>query len=207
MFLKKFALALALALTALSVPAQAAGPKQTVAVAPLSSIEVQDLTYMREEEKLARDIYLKLDGQWGLVPFANVSAGEQNHMDAVLKLLRKYRLPDPAAGLLIGEFANSELQALYDKLLEQGLLTNIDALKVGGVIEEADILDLADAMAHADNVDLDVLYGNLQCGSRNHLRAFAGWLQAITGQAYQAQVIAQEDVDAILATAREKCGR
>jgi len=118
MFLKKSALALALALTALSVPAPAAGRAPAVAVAPLSSIETQDLSFMREEEKLARDVYLALHEQWGLVPFASISAGEQKHMDAVLALLRKYGLPDPAATLFIGEFADAELQAWYGESLD-----------------------------------------------------------------------------------------
>ena len=78
---------------------------------------------------------------------------------------------------------------------------------MGGFIEETDILDLRDAMRNTHNTDIDTVYGRLQCGSRNHLRAFAGVIKAITGRAYAAQVLAQTDVDAILAAPREHCGR
>jgi hypothetical protein len=205
MRLKKLSPVLAALMLVLSVPAEAGGRQQ--AVAPLSSLETQDLSFMREEEKLARDAYLVLYEQWGLTPFSNISGSEQRHMDALLKLLQKYRLPDPASGLAIGEFVNLELQALYKNLMSQGLRSDVDALQVGGVIEETDILDLQDAMTHADNADIDTVYGRLQCGSRNHLRAFARVLKAITGQDYSAQVMAQEDVDAILAAPQEQCGR
>ncbi len=35
-------------------------------------------------------------------------------MNALLKLLKKYDLPDPAANTAIGEFTNPALQTLYD---------------------------------------------------------------------------------------------
>ena len=205
MFMKKLSPVLAALMLVLSVPAEAAGRPQPAAA--LSSLEKQDLTFMREEEKLARDVYLALYEQWGLTPFSNISSSEQQHMDALLQLLKKYRLPDPAAGLVLGEFANKELQALYNSLIEQGTRSDVDALQVGGIIEETDILDLQDALARNDNTDIDTVYGRLQCGSRNHLRAFAGVLKAITEKDYSAQVMAQQDVDAILAAPRERCGR
>lgn len=200
-------LAMSLAsLTALGLPAQAAGRNSGPTLFTLSSAERQDLAFMREEEKLARDVYLALYEQWGLTPFANIAGSEQRHMDAVLMLLRKYRLPDPAAGLLAGEFANTRLQALHDDLLAQGRLSDVDALKVGGVIEETDLQDLDGALARSDNADIDQVYARLQCGSRNHLRAFARVLEAITGQDYKAQVMDPVAVEAILASPRESCG-
>jgi len=205
MFMNKLSPVLAAVMLVLSIPADAAGRPQQLAT--LSSLEKQDLTFMREEEKLARDVYLALYEQWGLTPFSNISSSEQRHMDAVLQLLRKYRLPDPAANLVLGEFANQELQALYNSLIEQGARSDVDALRVGGIIEETDILDLQDALARNDNTDIDTVYDRLQCGSRNHLRAFAGVLKAITGQDYLAQVMVQQDVDDILAAPRERCGR
>ena len=210
MSLKKFSPVLAAILLALSMPAGSAGlPRNLSALSSLSlsNLEAQDLTFMREEEKLARDVYLALYEQWGLTPFSNISGSEQRHMDALMQLLRKYRLADPTANLAIGEFANGELQALYDKLIAQAALSDVDALKAGGFIEETDILDLRDAMRNTHNTDIDTVYGRLQCGSRNHLRAFAGVIKAITGRAYAAQVLAQTDVDAILAAPREHCGR
>ena len=53
----------------------------------LSDIEVEGLLYMREEEKLARDVYLTLYDQWNINIFKNIAASEQTHTDAVKILL------------------------------------------------------------------------------------------------------------------------
>ena len=188
-------------------PRQAA-PGQSLAVYVAPTVEeAEDMLYMREEEKLARDVYLTMYEAWELVPFANVAASEQKHMDAMLKLLRKYRLPDPAAGNAIGEFTDPDLQKLYDELVDKGMKGPDDALLVGGLIEEVDMVDIRDAMDRATQPDIDAVYANLVCGSRNHLRAFATAYEALTGSAYTAQLLPQDAVDAILDAPVERCGR
>lgn len=164
---------------------------------------------MREEEKLARDTYhtlYEVYGVYGLTVFSNIESSEQSHMDAILKLLIKYALPDPAAGKAIGEFADHELQALYDLLIEKGMKSPLDALQVGGIIDETDMEDIKAAMERSSHVDIDSTYDNLLCGSRNHLRAFAANIVAMTEQAYKALVLPQWEVDEILASAMENCG-
>jgi len=153
---------------------------------------------MREEEKLARDVYLTLFDLWGTPVFASISTSEQQHMDAILDLLILYKLPDPTVGKPIGVFVNTELQALYDALIARGKQSALDALLVGGVIEETDIEDLNQAIVTARLSNIDKVYTNLLNGSYNHLRAFASNIQALTGQRYVAQVLSQETVDSIL---------
>jgi hypothetical protein len=153
---------------------------------------------MREEEKLARDVYLTLHDIWGTTVFANIATSEQQHMDAILSLLITYKLPDPTVGKMVGEFVNVELQALYNTLIERGKRSALDALLVGGIIEETDIVDLNAAIATARPSNIDKVYTNLLNGSYNHLRAFASNIQALTGLPYQAQVVSQEIVDSIL---------
>lgn len=197
----------ALALASLSgLSAHAAGPRNN-AIAHLAVAEAQDLVFMREEEKLARDVYLALFQQWGLTPFTRIANSEQRHMDTLLLMLRKYGLSDPAAGRVAGEFSNPDLQALHDHLLEVGALGEVEALKVGGAVEETDLQDLDVARTRTDNTDLRRIYARLECGSRNHLRAFASGVEALTGQSYQAQVLEPAKVNAILAGAQEACGR
>lgn len=207
---KKSAVAIALAwAVALSAPLYAAygsGSTRT-SVSSLSAVEKTDLLFMREEEKLARDVYLTLYESWKLTVFSNIASSEQSHMDALLKLLRTYRLPDPAAGNEIGEFSNPALQSLYNTLIAKGATSALDALQVGGIIEETDMHDLVEAIEHSDNADIDATYESLLCGSRNHLRAFAGSLTSMTGQPYTAQVITQDEVDLILGSPVEQCGR
>ena len=209
------ALALAVS-TSVSIPAIAAtawGGPDNVPTAPVArvaattSVEAADLTFMREEEKLARDVYLKLNEQYDLAIFANFSGSEQRHMDSLLNLLVKYRLPDPVAGHAIGVFVDEDLQALYNQLIAAGSTDVASAVRVGGLIEEVDLEDLNTAAANTTKADVDRVYSNLACGSRNHLRSFAATLKTLTGNAYAAQKLPQATVDAILAAPMERCGR
>jgi len=52
--------------------------------------ETQGLIMMREEEKLARDVYTTLNAKWGENVFANISRAESQHMNAVGNLLTRY---------------------------------------------------------------------------------------------------------------------
>lgn len=194
---------LAAMLLACSVQIQAA---QAASRVNLTSEETADLLYMREEEKLARDAYLTLYERWALATLANIAVSEQRHMDSMLGLLVKYALPDPAANNAVGVFSNPILQSLYHDLVALGSTSASNALLVGGVIEETDMRDILAAMDTATRTDIDKVYGNLLCGSRNHLRAFVGALEAMTRQPYVAQVLTQAEVDAIVETPFERCG-
>ncbi len=187
----------------------AAAPAQPEASpnALLSDAEAEGLLYMREEEKLARDVYLTLYDEWGQTIFQNIAASEQQHMDMVLTLLNTYGLEDPAAGKDVGEFTNPELQALYDQLVAQGRQSLADALKVGAAIEEIDILDLRERLAQTDKADIQTVYQNLMSGSENHLRAFTGTLERQTGEVYQPQYLSPEDYEAILQAAPSQGGQ
>lgn len=181
------------------VPArEALAAGQHAATTTLTAQEKSDLIFMREEEKLARDVYLTLYDVWGTPVLANIALSEQQHMDAILNLLNLYKLPDPSVGKLVGEFVNAELQALYNELVERGRQSVVEALKVGGVIEETDIEDLVTAMDTARPANIDNVYQNLLNGSYNHLRSFASNLHALTGEPYTAQVVSQSVVDSIL---------
>jgi len=177
------------------------------ATLPLSAEEGADLLFMREEEKLARDTYLTLYELWDLAIFSKIASSEQMHMNAMLKLLKKYELSDPAADTEIGEFSNDALQTLYNTLVVTGEQSALDALKVGGIIEETDMRDIKAAIVRSEKEDIDAVYENLLCGSRNHLRGFAQNILELTEQPYVAQVLYQSEVDEILASPMEKCGK
>jgi len=172
----------------------------------LSEVEKTDLTFMREEEKLARDTYLTFYELYDFTVFSNIASSEQMHMNALLNLLKKYKLPDPAAGNEIGEFTNTDLQTLYNTLIATGQQGGLAALNVGGLIEEKDMIDLKRAIADSQKADIDATYTTLMCGSRNHLRGFAKNIEAVTGTTYIAQLLTQAEVDAILQSPMERCG-
>ena len=184
----------------------AAAPDATTALpSSLSADEIAGLEFMREEEKLAHDVYVALHAFWGVPVFANIAESETEHTTAILDLLLKHGIEDPAAGKPEGVFEDPQLQQLYDALVAAGQASLVDALKVGALIEETDIQDIVQRQALTDEDDILRVYGSLLCGSRNHLRAFAAQLLA-QGVAYEAQVIPQAEWDAIAASARETCG-
>jgi hypothetical protein len=138
----------------------------------VSAEEAASLLYMREEEKLARDVYNALYATWGQPTFQNIASSEQTHMDAVKQLLDRYGLTDPA--LAPGQFTDPNLQALYNQLVAQGSTSLTDALNVGAQIEQTDIADLQSRLTQTDNADIQFVYNNLLSGSYNHLAAFTG---------------------------------
>ncbi len=172
-------------------------------VQDLSDTEVEMLEKMRQEEKLARDVYLTLYEKWGLRVFSNIAQSEQTHMDAIKVLLDKYGLEDPAADNVIGVFKDQAFTDLYNSLVEKGNVSLTEALKVGATIEDLDIKDLEDEIALTDNQDIRMVFQNLMKGSRNHLRSFYGLIVA-NGETYEPQYISQEEFDAIVNSPKER---
>jgi hypothetical protein len=171
-------------------------------IEPLNADELTSLLHMREEEKLAHDVYVTLYAKWGVPVFNNISKSEQTHTDAILTLIQKYQLVDPVGTHEIGVFEDSTLQKLYNQLVEQGNLSLMDAYKVGATIEDLDIYDLNNWVKKADNQDILFVYGNLTKGSRNHMRAFYSQITS-SGGTYAAQFISQAELEAIINSDKE----
>ena len=161
----------------------------------LTQAEKDALLYMREEEKLAHDVYTLLADKWDLRVFERIAASEQVHMDAVMELLDRYGVADPAS-TQAGVFTNADLQALYNELISKGQTSLKDAWLVGGAIEEVDILDLDDRLELTDQQDIQVVFENLRKASYMHLNAFAANYQAQTGTDYQPQYMTAKEYNA-----------
>jgi hypothetical protein len=176
------------------------------ATSTLSADEIAGLQFMREEEKLARDVYLTFYQQYGLSIFNNIANSEATHMASVKTLLDRYGIADPVAGNVVGEFENADLQALYNQLIAQGSQSLSAALKVGGVIEEIDILDLKERLATTTHSDIQQVYTSLLNGSYNHLRAFANTLKTQTDEVYQPQYLDAVTYQSIIADTNGRRG-
>jgi len=169
--------------------------------------EQHDLLYMREEEKLARDVYNYMYTKYGLKAFKNIGKSEQKHMDKLLVIINKYGLTDPVVlSPEVGQFSNADLQSLYDALIAKGDVSLEEALVVGATIEDVDIFDLDNAIDKTNNADLLDAYANLNCGSRNHMRAFNGQLES-KGITYIPQYISQAQFDTTINSDKEQCGQ
>lgn len=167
----------------------------------LSTVEVDGLLFMREEEKLARDVYQVLGASSTQPIFGNIARSEETHMEAVRVLLDQYEIKDPA--LAAGKFMNRDLQALYDRLIGQGSVNQIEALKVGAAIEEIDLIDLEIRIAQTDEAAIKLVYENLEKGSRNHLRSFVSSLDRL-GVTYAPIALTQAAYDAVVSSAMER---
>lgn len=180
-------------------PKPASTTRSTTTTTALTSTETSDLQYMREEEKLARDVYLTMHAQWGdqSTVFSNIAASEESHTSTVNYLLDKFNVDDPVINDTIGVFTNQELQTLYNELVEKGNQSFIDALYVGALIEEKDMHDILAAIEDTDERAIILAYSNLLDGSKSHLRAFVNVIEQ-QGLEYEAQILDEEEVELIL---------
>lgn len=168
----------------------------------LTAAEKEGLQLMREEEKLAHDVYTVLYEKWQLPIFSNISNSESRHFDAVGYLLETYNVEDPAF-TETGKFRNKELTGLYDSLITKGSVSLIAALEVGAYIEEVDIKDLNDLLALNSDSTIAIVYENLLRGSGNHLRAFTGQL-AFRDLDYKPAILTPELYSAIINTEHQR---
>ena len=167
----------------------------------LSNNERVAILFMREEEKLARDVYAFLYELWDYKIFENIAESESRHMEAMACLITKYNLDDPIQEDVAGVFENAELGSLFSALTEKGALSLGDALYVGAKIED---LDIADLLAHLedeeiDNKDIKAVFSELIKGSRNHMRAFIRNLERLS-LAYSVEFITQDYYDELIQT-------
>ena len=147
----------------------------------LSPEEAEGIIYMRQEEKIARDVYTVLGQTWNINVFDRIKVSEQNHMDAVKRLIDRYSLEDPIVSDEVGVFADPVFQQMFDDLVLQGQHSIADAFTVGQNIELQDIEDLEEQLGFVDNPDIIKVYTNLKDGSVRHYNAF---LNHITPSSY-----------------------
>jgi hypothetical protein len=146
---------------------------------PLSTEEVDSLQHMREEEKLARDVYLTFAAQYDVPIFSRIAASETQHMEAVGNLIEKYGVTDPVTNETIGVFTNETFATLYAEFTKLGAVSLEAALQVGAQIEQLDIADLqGDLASIVQHADIAQVYGNLLAASQRHLTAFEAQLEA-----------------------------
>lgn len=159
------------------------------------------LALMREEEKLARDVYLTLNEKWDQVVFQHISGAEITHMKLVKTMMDKYGVDDPVARTKDkrGKFVNQQFQDLYKSLTSSGLTSMEQAFRVGAYVEEWDLKDLYRAEKATKSEDLQVLYGQLIRASEQHLRAFTRNLQR-AGQTYEPVILPKDKYELIIST-------
>ncbi|MCB9465818.1 MAG: DUF2202 domain-containing protein [Candidatus Eisenbacteria bacterium] len=171
----------------------------------LTTGERTELVRMREEEKMARDVYRTLGDQWGLTPFLHIQNSEEHHLAIVGDLLVRSGTKDPIQNDATGVFQSNEMRNLYTDLTRMGRTSPEAALRAGAKIEELDIADLTRAIQQARNPEIRGVYEGLRRASGNHLRAFNRNLDA-RGVSYVPQHLSQAEFRAIVDGQHESCG-
>ncbi len=180
------------------------------------------LEFMCEEEKLARDVYITLGSKYpDSAIFGRIDDSEERHKCAVADMLAKYGIPNPSTndnvGVFTGEAYGWYFTEKYTEFVERGATNVLNAMYVGAFIEELDMLDINQCpkiivetdngindvsecgKVYTDKADIQRLYGSLLEGSENHLRSYVFNIEKEIGKGnYTAQVLTQEQVDAIL---------
>lgn len=184
--------------------------------------EETHLSFMCQEEKLARDVYITLGTQYPQsIVFGNIDNSEQRHMDSATDVLLKYGFPNPSTNDNVGVFTSEDygwyFSEKYNQLTTSGANSELDAFYVGALIEELDMRDInfcptvivetdnginnisECGKVYTDKEDIIRLYDNLLEGSTNHLKAYVENIEKMIGEGnYEAQVLTQEQVDEIL---------
>ena len=184
--------------------------------------EQTHLAFMREEEKLARDVYIELSAMYPDHPiFGRIDDSEQRHTDAVKAMIEKYGLDDPSAndnvGVYTGEDYGWYFTGKFSQLVDRASVSELEALYVGAFIEELDMMDINQCpmvivetdnginsvtecgKVYTDNTDVANLYASLLDGSDSHLESYVKNIERYIGKGnYRAQVLSQEQVDEIL---------
>lgn len=164
--------------------------------------EKEGIQIMREDEKLAHDVYQFFSEKWELPIFVNISSSETRHFEAIGFLMETFEIQD-LSKKAPGVFHNPQLQHLYDSLTNKGSESLEEALKAGAYIEEVDIADLQQHLKTAENDTVKLVYENLLRASGNHLRAFSRQLnnRNIT---YSPAVLEAKEYQTILETPHQK---
>jgi len=169
----------------------------------LSEAEAAAILHLREEEKLARDVYLTLSLYWETPIFTNIARAEQRHMDLVGLLVSRHEIEDSVIDDRVGIFGNPDFDVLFVDLTTRGQQSLLDALAVGATIEDLDLADLAALIDLSDEADVDLIAQNLAVGTRNHLRAFVSQIEA-NDSSYEPQFLGQTVFDAVVDSNRER---
>jgi len=189
-------------------------------IGTLDPAEETHLVFMREEEKLARDVYKTLGKTYpDLETFDQIDDAEQTHTNTVADLLDLYGIEDPSTSNQVGAFTGADYGSYfiekYDLLTAQGEISGLEALYAGAYIEELDMKDIRFCpkviqvlkdlleedcgLVYTGEATIQRVYERLIDGSKSHLRAYVKIIEQTIGEGeYEAQVLPQDEVDDIL---------
>lgn len=131
-----------------------------------------ELNYLRQEEKLAHDLYVLADSLYGAQQFGNIAQAEVHHGQAINSLLAGYSMADPNAGQAEGVFTDPQIQKTYNELAARIRQSQDEAAQVGILAEKTDIADLKKTIDSSPPAAVKSTLSHLVTASERHLQAF-----------------------------------
>lgn len=169
----------------------------------LTQQEIDAIVHMREEEKMARDLYRELSETTNSRVFVNIPVSEQRHMDAFSQLIGRYGLEDPVADESArGVFTDPFFTELYQELIAKGKKSNMDAFQVGAMVEDLNMANLIKYNSETDKEDLTLVYDTLLEQSKHHMSAFIRNLDK-QGVTYTPEHITQEQLESAVSSGQK----
>ena len=171
----------------------------------LTDAEINGIITLREEEKVAYDVYMYLYEKYDNIVFKNIALNEKDHMMKIKELINTYNLNDPVSGTedQRGVFENKKMKALYDEMIMAGNYGVVDAMRAAARFEETDIQDLLNYIAVTSDPTVLAVYQILESGSEDHLRALVKYIRE-EGISYKPSVLSKEEYDRIMSVKATK---
>lgn len=145
---------------------------------PLTADEIEFLFAMREDEKVAIDLYTAFATQYPTATqFSRIAAAEATHIAVAETVLGYYEVTYPALGAA-GVFADAERQAQYQELLAKATTLQA-AFEAMATLEEENIAAYKAVEANITNANLKLIVSNMIKASSNHLKAAVRQLTAL----------------------------
>lgn len=138
--------------------------------ASLSADEIEFLFALREDEKMARDLYTVFAAKYSTAPqIDRIAAAENSHIAYVEAVLDYYEISYPAM-TAAGLFEDAKRQAIYNELADKsGTLLEVYATMAA--VEEESVSAYKSVQSEITNENIALVITNMIKASSNHLKA------------------------------------
>lgn len=137
----------------------------------LSADEIEFQFALREDEKMARDLYTVFAAKYSTAPqIDRIAAAENSHIACVEAVLDYYEISYPAMTAAAGLFEDAKRQAIYNELADKsGTLLEVYATMAA--VEEESVSAYKSVQSEITNENIALVITNMIKASSNHLKA------------------------------------
>lgn len=144
---------------------------------PLTTDEIEFIYAVREDEKLAHNLYIYFVTQYPTArQLANIGNAEINHITTIERVFTYYEIDFPTLGQP-GVFTDENRQAIYTRLTAQGSTLH-EAYQVMAALEEENIVIYSKVASELTNPNLQLIINNLAQSSENHFKVLVNQITA-----------------------------